>query len=104
MIGIAFTLAILAAIVAMARKRRLRRRAQYRRPGSSIHEAIPVTGFDEIDATTQGLTCAWCDHRLVESGETSRTAGDRRFRIVRLVCGECEREVVLYFDVTQVFH
>lgn len=104
MITIAFSLAIIAAVIAVARKRWQRHRAQTRRPGSSIVEAIVVERFDEIDAVTQTQICAWCDHRLVESGETSRTAGNRRYRIVRLVCSECERAVVLFFDVTHIFH
>jgi hypothetical protein len=40
----------------------------------------------------------------VLSGETSRTVGDRRFRVARLVCNECERAELMYFDVTAVFH
>jgi hypothetical protein len=30
--------------------------------------------------------------------------GQRRYRVVRLVCPDCEREQLLHFDVTAVFH
>ncbi len=104
MIGLPLTVAILAAVVAVGLRRWQRNRIKYKRPGSSIFEAIAVEGFDEIDAIIEGQKCAWCDSRLAESGETSRNVGDRRYRIVRLVCHECERDVVLFFDVTRIFH
>jgi hypothetical protein len=28
----------------------------------------------------------------------------RRFRVARLVCNRCERDELMYFDVTAVFH
>ena len=37
-------------------------------------------------------------------GATSRAVHDRRFRVVRLVCPECERDELVYFDVTAAFH
>jgi hypothetical protein len=51
----------------------------------------------------QGRTC-WCGGSFVLSGETSRAVGNRRFRVARLVCNECERDELIYFDVTAAFH
>ncbi len=104
MIGLALALVLIVAVATVGLRRWQRDRLKFRRPGASIFEAIAVDGFDEIDAVIAGQKCAWCDGRLSESGETSRSAGDRRYRIVRLVCHECERDVVLYFDVTRIFH
>ena len=33
-----------------------------------------------------------------------RLIGERRFRITRLVCNECERDELMYFDVTAALH
>lgn len=104
MIGLFMSLAIIAAIAAVGYRRWQRDRLKFKRPGTSIFEAIVVDGFDAIDAVVQEQRCGWCESRLAESGETSRNVADRRYRVVRLVCHECEREVVLFFDVTQVFH
>ena len=49
MIGLPLTVAILAAVVAVGLRRWQRNRIKYKRPGSSIFEAIAVEGFDEID-------------------------------------------------------
>ncbi len=96
--------AVLVAVIVVGARRWQRNRLKYARPGTSIFSAIRVVGFDEIDAFVQEQRCAWCNHHLSESGETSRNAGDRRYRIVHLVCNECERPVVLFFDVTAIFH
>lgn len=104
MIGLFMALALIAAITVVGMRRWQRNRIKYNRPGTSIFEAIAVDGFDEIDNVVEEQNCGWCDSRLSPSGETSRSVGDRRYRIVRLVCDECERQLVLYFDVTQVFH
>lgn len=74
-----------------------------RQPGATIRLPIIVGGFDEIDAAVASQRCS-CGEAVGVSGETSRLVGQRRYRIVRLVCGECEREQQLYFDVTAVFH
>jgi len=96
--------AVLGAVLVVGLRRWQRDRLKYKRPGMSIFTAIVVGGFDEIDAVVQEQRCAWCQHHLAETGETSRNAGDRRYRIVRLLCHECERPLVLYFDVTRIFH
>jgi hypothetical protein len=102
-IGLLLGLAVLAAVIAVGARRLRRTRAERRRPGATIYLPVTVSRFDEIDAALQGRTC-WCGGFFVESGETSRTLGDRRFRIVRLVCNRCERDELMYFDVTAVFH
>jgi hypothetical protein len=101
--GLLLGIAVIAAVVAVGVRRWKRGRAQRQRPGATIHRPVAVSRFDEIDAAVQGRTC-WCGGVFVESGETSRLIGERRFRIVRLVCNECEREELMYFDVTAVFH
>jgi hypothetical protein len=101
--GIFIGIAVLAAVIAVGIRRVQRVRAARRRPGATIHLPVSVTSFDEIDAAVQGRTC-WCGGLLALAGETSRAVGARRFRIVRLVCGQCERDQLMYFDVTAVFH
>ena len=103
MIGIILGLAVLAAVIAVGVRRLQRGRAERRRPGATIHLPVAVSSFDEIDAAVQGRTC-WCGGALALAGETSRVVGARRFRIARLVCTECERDQLMYFDVTAVFH
>ncbi len=103
MIAILLTVAVLAAVISVAARRWQRARAARRRPGASIHRPVAVSSFDQIDAAVHGRTC-WCGGFLVLAGETSRAWGDRRFRIARLVCNECERDELMYFDVTAVFH
>jgi hypothetical protein len=101
-IGLVLGIAVLAAVIAVGVRRFQRVRADRRRPGATIHLPVAVTSFDEIDAAVQGRTC-WCGGSLALAGETSRSIGARRFRIVRLVCTECERDQLMYFDVTAVF-
>ena len=103
MIGIAMTLAVLAAVAAVGLRRWQRTRWARRRPGATIHLPVRVSRFDEIDAAVQEHTC-WCGGHFGIEGETSRTIGDRRFRITRVVCRQCEREELMYFDVTTIFN
>jgi len=102
-IGFLLGLAVLAAVVAAVAHRWQRARVGRRRPGATIHRPVTVRSFDEIDAALQGRSC-WCGSSFVLSGETSRTVGARRFRVARLVCNECERDELIYFDVTAAFH
>ena len=103
MIAFVLALAILAAVVAVGVKRWRRTRAARGRPGATIHLPVEVSSFDEIDAAVRDRRC-FCGGWLVSTGETSHAAGGRRYRVVRLVCRECEREELMYFDVTAVFH
>jgi hypothetical protein len=103
MIGLVLTVVVLVAVLTTGVRRWQRTRAMRRRPGATIHLPVTVSRFDEIDAAVQGRTC-WCGGFYVVTGETSRVAGDRRFRVTRLVCNRCERDELMYFDVTAVFH
>jgi hypothetical protein len=96
-------LAVLVAVVSVGIRRWQRQRTEQRRPGATIHRPVAVNRFDEIDAALGGRSCR-CGGILVVNGETSRAVGERRFRIVRLVCDACERDELTYFDVTAVFH
>jgi hypothetical protein len=100
MIGILLALTIIAAVGVLGMRRWQRTRTRRRQPGVTIYRPIVVGSFDEIDAVLQGRTC-WCGGICTSAGETSRSIGDRRYRIARVVCPECEREQFLYFDVTQ---
>ena len=103
MIGLILGIVVLAAVLAVGVRRFQRRRSARRRPGATIHLPVAVGSFDEIDAAVFGRTC-WCGGHMVLAGETSRAVGARRVRIARLVCAECERDELMYFDVTAVFH
>jgi hypothetical protein len=101
--GIFIGIAVLAAVIAVGIRRVQRVRFERRKPGATIHLPVAVSSFDEIDAALQGRTC-WCGGALLLAGETSRVVGQRRYRIARLVCAQCERDEHVYFDVTTVFH
>lgn len=103
MIGLILGIVVLVAVIAVGIRRFQRRHAARRRPGATIHLPVAVGSFDEIDAAILGRTC-WCGGHMVLAGETSRAVGKRRFRIARLVCADCERDELIYFDVTAVFH
>ncbi|MBI3782050.1 MAG: hypothetical protein HY270_01475 [Deltaproteobacteria bacterium] len=103
MIGLFMALALIAAVAAVGARRWRKARWARQQPGTSIYAPVIVSGFDEIDAAIANRVC-WCEGTYAESGETSRNIGQRRFRIVRLVCNQCEREQLMYFDVTAVFH
>ena len=103
MIGLILGIVVLAAVIAVGVRRFQRTRAARRRPGATIHLPVAADSFDAIDAAVEGRTC-WCGGSMTVAGETSRTVGERRFRIARLVCAQCERDELMYFDVTAVFH
>ena len=80
------------------------RRAASTRPGASPELAIHVRSYAEIDEHLAARWCGVCGGYLERTGEGSRAAGDRRLRIARLACQECERVDEVYFDVTDVLH
>lgn len=101
-----FTLAIVAAVVATAirrARRTRRRRAAATRPGASAELAIAVRSFSEIDDHLAGRWCH-CGGRLERTGEGTREAGGRRYRIVRLRCQECDEPAEVYFETSEVAH
>ena len=105
-ISILFTLVLAAAVVAVARRRmrrgRLRREAATRE-GASPERAIYVRTFSEIDDHLGARWCH-CGGFLERSGEGSRDAGARRYRIARLRCQECDEVVEVFFDTTEIVH
>lgn len=103
MTGLFLGLAVIIAVAAVGIRRWQKSRTARRRPGATVQRALSVTRFDEIDALIEGRLCR-CGAPLHSAGEASRVWGSRRFRVVRLLCRECEREEMLYFDVTRVFH
>ncbi len=106
MTSLLFAVAILAAVAALGARRlrrsRLRRAAQTR-PGATVDLAIYVRSYDEIDEHLGGRRCA-CGAPLVRTGEGSRESGERRLRVARLVCRECEEPVEVFFDTTDSLH
>ncbi|MCX8072752.1 MAG: hypothetical protein N3C12_09910 [Candidatus Binatia bacterium] len=104
MLSILFTLAIVAAVVAMAARRWQERRARRRRPGATIERAVVVSRFDEIDLTLDRYRCSRCGEPVQRVGEFSRTVGQRRFRVARVLCRGCANEERVHFDVTAAFH
>ena len=100
------TAAIVAAVVAVARRRmrrsRLRREASSR-AGAAPNLAIAVRSFTELD---EHLARRWCHcgGYLERAGEGSRDASGRRFRVARLRCQECDEVAEVYFDTTDIVH
>jgi len=102
-ISLIMGIVVLAAVIAVGVRKLQKARATRRRPGATIHLPVAVSRFDEIDDVLRGRRC-WCGGSCAVAGETSRAVGQRRFRVARLVCTECERDELLYFDVTAAFH
>ena len=106
MTGLLFVAAIAAAMIAMGLRRLRRvqaRRAARRRRGATPELAIPVTSWSDMEPHLRRRLCA-CGGTLRLAGEGSRAVGERRFRVGRLVCDDCETEEDVYFDTTAVRH
>jgi hypothetical protein len=103
-INLLFVLAIAAAVGALAirrlRRRRLRTLAA-QRPGAHPGNALAIRTFDEMDLHLRGRLCA-CGGTMELAGEGSRDLDERRFRVARLVCDECEESEVVFFDTTDL--
>ena len=105
MTSLLFTLAIVAAVAAVGyrRLRRSRERAAAARaPGASAANAIAIRSFDDMDSVLARLDCVACRGFLDRTGEGSRSVGDRRYRIARLRCLECDEEREVFFDTTDL--
>jgi hypothetical protein len=104
MTSLLFTLAILAAVIAVAvrqwRRARLRR-AALAQPGASAENAIYVRDFAEMDEHLRRRWCM-CGGFLEPSGEGTRELAGRRFRVARLRCQECEETSEIFFDTTEL--
>ncbi len=99
------SVALLASAVWLVRGWRVRaaRRRHATGPGSSLDSAIPVRSFEQIDVAVAARRCH-CGTRLRTSGEGARQDGERRYRVARLACDECEEVSELYFDVSEILH
>lgn len=92
--------ALIAAVVIGVRL--LRRRATERaQPGRSPERAIAIRDYGEMDFAVSTQTCV-CGGRFAIRGE-GPGAGPQ-LRVAHLECRRCEREAVVYFDVSQVLH
>ena len=106
MSGLLIGLAVIAAVLAVGRRRldraRLRRAARTR-AGTSPTNVIAVRSFADIDDELARRWCH-CGGYLERTGEGSRQLGERRFRIARLACQECEAVDEVFFDTTDIVH
>jgi hypothetical protein len=96
--------AILAALISFGRRRYTRgrlRRAARDRSGASWERAIHLRSYTQMDEHIAGRWCH-CGGYLERTGEGTREVGDRRYRIARLRCQECEAPHSVFFDVTDV--
>ena len=93
---------VAAAAVGLRRWRRAGlRRAALSMPGATAESAIYIRSFGEMDEHIGRRWCH-CGGLLEPTGEGSREAGGRRFRIARLRCQECEELTELFFDTTDL--
>lgn len=106
MTGLVLGLAVLVAVAAVGWRRLARarlRQAAAHQPGASLELAIPIRAFGEIEDHLAHRWCH-CGGYLERRGEGPRETGGRRYRIVRLVCQECESPSEVYFDTTEILH
>lgn len=106
MTGLLLGAVVLVAVAAVGRRRWHRarlRRAAGERLGASPERAIAIRSYAEME---RHLTRRWCGcgGYLERAGEGTRDAGERRFRIARLRCQECEAVDEVFFDTTDVLH
>ena len=107
MLTLLFVPVLVAAVVAMAFRRRRRtrlRQAAATRPGASLERAIPIRSYTEIDDHLVHRWCGWCGGYLERTGEGTRPGNGRRYRIARLRCQDCERTEEVFFDTTDILH
>ncbi|MBX3027881.1 hypothetical protein KF840_23555 [bacterium] len=94
-------LAALIAAIAVALRALRRRAAERAQPGRSPERAIAIHDYGEMDFAIGLQTCP-CGGRYALRGEGPDATP--RLRVAHLACRRCEREVALYFDVSQVLH
>jgi hypothetical protein len=106
MLGVFIAVALLLALAFSGRRVWLRRRLvrlMRALPGGKPESAVEIASFGDIDDCIRGRRCA-CGGRFEVLGEGSRLRERARLRVIRLECGTCERETLMYFDVTRLFH
>ncbi|MFP6665505.1 MAG: hypothetical protein VCC00_15035 [Deltaproteobacteria bacterium] len=108
MTSLLFVAAIVAAIAAMAlKKKRTKEQAvkavetALARPGATIENAIYIRTFTEMDEHLHGRFCV-CGGIQELRGEGSRDEAGRRYRFARLLCLECEEFNIVYFETTDL--
>lgn len=104
MTGLLLAAAALLAVatVGLRRWRRARlRRAALALPGATAENAIWIRSFAEMDEHLDRRWCH-CGGLLEPTGEGTREAGGRRYRIARLRCQECEEPTEVFFDTTDL--
>lgn len=99
MINLILTIAIVAVLFALAVRMIQQRRADRSRPGGSMESAIPIEDYADIDVTVRTQSCP-CGGRYSIRGEGPVTGTDRPLRTTHLECRRCNRERVIYFDLT----
>jgi hypothetical protein len=102
MTTILFVAAIVAAACALAARRIAKtraRRAASQGPGTSPEEAIPIRSFEEMDAALRRRRCL-CGAFFTLAGEGTREVGQRRLRVARLTCDDCDESREVFFDTT----
>jgi hypothetical protein len=105
-ISLLLAAAVIVAVVAVATRRlslATRRRLVREGPGSSEEHSIAVRSFADMDASLDARVCP-CGGDFDRTGEGSREAGGRRYRVARLVCRTCEQGLEVFFDTTDVLH
>lgn len=106
MSGFLIAAALVVALAVTGRKWWRRRRLRSKLlalPAMQPDTAMPVSDFDEIEREVAKRRCP-CGGRFDNKGESSKTLGNRRLRIVRLECRFCEERSRIYFDVSTLFH
>lgn len=106
MIGVVLTLALLAALVASARRIQKRRRIAVvasSLPGASPESAIVLDDLGELNAALRARRCI-CGGFLQSLGERSEPLDARILRVVRAECGRCEKVQTVYFDTATLLH
>ena len=101
--GVAIGLAVIFAVTTVYYRRWQKAREEARRAGASLRHAIPVRRFDQIERVLARRACG-CGERLVLQGEDSSQIEERRYRVIRMLCPECEKQERVYFDVTEIFN
>lgn len=98
---LALAIAIVLVVVAVTMLQQWRRERS--RPGRSPASAIPIENYADIDVAVRLHSCP-CGGRYAIRGEGPVTGTVRPLRTTHLECRRCNRERVLYFDLTDLKH
>ena len=98
-----FASVLIAVLLTLSWRALRRRSAERKRPGGRPETAIVVHDFGDIDMVTRRQICP-CGGPFALLGEGPMELDGHSLRMVTLVCGHCERERRLYFDLTEIRH